>query len=58
MVFLHVNDVIAHAQATMEWFTAELREKFKVKSMVETFGVDKTRRILASLRMSAIFPSG
>ena len=27
VVFMHVNDILAHAQATMERFTAELGEK-------------------------------
>ena len=42
VVFVHVDDILAHAQVTMERFASELGEKFKVKSMVEEFGVDKT----------------
>ena len=44
VAFLHVDDIPAHVQETMERFTAELGEKFKVKSMVEKFGVEKGRR--------------
>ena len=44
MVLVHVDDILAHAQATMERFAAELGDKFKVKSMVEKFGVEKTTR--------------
>ena len=29
-VVVHVDDILAHAQATMERFTAELGRKFKV----------------------------
>ena len=36
-----MDDILAHAQATMERFVAELGGKFKVKSMVEKFGVEK-----------------
>ena len=41
---MHVDDILAHAQATMERFAAELGGKFKVKSMVEKFGVEKASR--------------
>ena len=46
MVIVHVDDMIAHAkdQATMERCAAELGGKFKVKSMVEKFGVEKASR--------------
>ena len=40
LVFVYVDGIIlAHVQATMERFTAELGEKFKVKTMVEKFGI-------------------
>ena len=50
VVIVHVDDNLAHAkdQATMERLTAELGSKFKVKSMVETFGVEKANRTPAS----------
>ena len=44
VVFVHVDDILAHTEATMERFAAELRETFIVKSMVEKFGVKKTSR--------------
>ena len=48
IVFMHVDDILYHAQATMKRFVAELGKRFKVKSMVETFGVKKTSRTRAS----------
>ena len=48
VVVLHVNDILAHAQATMDRFTAELKEKFKVKSMAEKLSVEKASRTPAS----------
>ena len=47
-MFTPVDDILAHAQATMERFAAELGEKLKMKSMVEKFGVEKARRTSAS----------
>ena len=41
VVFVHVDDILAHAQATMAKFAAELGRKFKVKSMVEKFDAKK-----------------
>ena len=35
VIFLRVDDILAHAQATMERFVIELGEKFQVKSIVE-----------------------
>ena len=58
VVFVHVNDILDHAQVKLEWFAVELGEKFKVKSMVEKFGVEKTSRIPAPLGLSTLFPSG
>ena len=58
VVFTHVDDILAHAQATMERFTAELAENFKVKSMMEKFGVKKARRTSASLGVSTLSLSG
>ena len=48
MVFRHVDNILAHAQATMEKFAAELGETFKVNSMVEKLGVEKARKTPAS----------
>ena len=42
----------------MERFTAELEEKFKVKSMVEKFDVEKTRRTPASSGVPTLSPRG
>ena len=58
VVFVHMDDILAHAQATMEMFAAGFGETFKVKSMVETFGVEKTSRTLASSGVSTLSPSG
>ena len=54
---MHVDDILAHAQATVERFTSELGETLKVKSMVEKFGVEKTRWTPASSGVSTLFPS-
>ena len=48
VVLIHMNDILAHAQVTMERFAADLGEKFKVKSIIDTFDVDKTSKALAS----------
>ena len=58
MVFMHVDDILAHTQVTMERFAGELGEHFKVKSMVEQFGVEKARRTPAFSRVSTFSPSG
>ena len=58
VVVVHVDDILAHAKATMERFTAELGGKFKVKSMVEKFGVEKTKWIPASSGVPTLSPSG
>ena len=57
VVVVHVDDILAHAkdQATRVRLTAELGENFQEKSMVEKFGVEKARRMPASLGMP-IFP--
>ena len=57
MVFVHVGDILVHAQATMKRFTAELGEKLKVKSMVKKFGIEKASRTPASSGVSALSPS-
>ena len=56
MVVVHVDNTLAHAkdQATMERFTAELGRKFKVKSMVEAFGVEKVSRTPSSLGLPTL----
>ena len=58
VVFMHVDNIPAHAQVTMEKFTAELGKKFKVKPMVEKFGVKKARGASASSGVPNISPSG
>ena len=60
VIIVHVDDILAHAkdQATMERLIAELGGKFKVKSMVETFGVEKASRAPASLGMHTLSQSG
>ena len=58
MVFMRVDDIVAHAHATMERFAAELGEKLKVKLMVENFGVEKARRTPASSEVPTPSSSG
>ena len=58
VVLVHTDDILAHAQATMEMFAAGFGETFKVKSMVKTFDVEKTSRTLASSGVSTLSPSG
>ena len=58
VVVVHVNNILAHAQATMERFVAGLGEKFKVKSMVKKFGVEKTSRTPGSSGVSTLASSG
>ena len=43
---MQVDGILAHTkdQATLARFTAVLGRKFKVKSMLEKFGVEKARR--------------
>ena len=48
VVVVHMDDILAPAQATMDRFAAELEGKFRVKSMVEKFGVKKVSRTPAS----------
>ena len=55
-VFMDVADIFAHAQATRERLAAELGEKFKVKSMLENFGVEKARRTPASSGVPTLSP--
>ena len=57
VVFMPVDDILAHAQATMKGFATELGEKFKVKSMAEKFGVEKTTRTPTSSVLT-FSPSG
>ena len=56
VVVVHVDDTLAHAkdQATMERIAAELRRKFKVKSMVEKFGVEKASWAPVSLDVTTL----
>ena len=55
VVVVHVDDILAHAQATMERFVAELEGKFRVKSTVEKFGVKKVSRTPAFSGMSTLY---
>ena len=57
MLFMHVDDILAHVQATMERFIAELGERFKVKSIVK-IDVKKTSRTPDYLGVSTLSPSG
>ena len=41
---MHVDDIFALAQLARERLSSELGETFKVKSMMEKFGVKKARR--------------
>ena len=58
VVFMLVDDILARTQVTMERFAAELGKKFKVKSMVEIFGVEKARRTPASSGVPTLSPKG
>ena len=58
VVFMHVDDILAHAQAAMWRFAAELGKRFKVKPMVEKFGVEKTSRTPASSGVTTLSRSG
>ena len=59
VVFEHVDDILARAEVTMERVAAELGETFKVKSIVEKFGVEKISRTPASWGRACTFsPSG
>ena len=58
VVFVHLDDILAHAQVAMERFAAKFRETFEVTSMVEKFGVEKTSRSPAFLGVSTFPPSG
>ena len=44
VIVVLVDDILAHAQSTMERFAAKLGGKFKVKYMVEKFDVEKASR--------------
>ena len=55
VVFVHVDDILAHAQATMGGSLLSLEARFEVKSMVEKFGVEKAGRTPASLGVSTFF---
>ena len=46
VIVVHMGDILAHAkdQATMERFAAGLGVKFKVKSVVETFSLEKASK--------------
>ena len=57
VVVVHVDDILAHAQATMEKFAAELGGKFKVKSMVESAASRRQRTPPASSGVSTLSPS-
>ena len=49
VVFVNMDGILAHVQATMERGSPlSLEERFKLKPMVEKFGVEKPRRTPAS----------
>ena len=54
VVVVHMDDILAHAQATMDSFAAELGGKFRVKSILEKFGVKKVSRTPASSVMPTL----
>ena len=58
MLVVHVDDNLAHAkdQATIGRFVAELEGKFEVKSIVETFSVEKASRTPAYSRVPVKVP--
>ena len=58
MVFVHGDNILAHAQATMERFVADFGEISKVKSMVDKLGVDKASTIPASSGVPTLSQSG
>ena len=58
VVFIHVDNIFAHAQATRERLVVNLGEKIKVKSMVEKFGVEKAMRTPASLGVPTLSSIG
>ena len=58
VVFMHVDDIFAHAQATKKRLAAGLGGRFKVKSMVEKVGVEKARRIPYFSGVTTLSPSG
>ena len=58
VVSIHVDGILAHAQATMERFAAELGQKFKAKSMAEKFGVEKAKMTPASSGVPSLSTSG
>ena len=57
VVFVHMDDILAHTQATMERLAAELVKNFKLKSMVEKLDVEKRSRTPASSGVSTLSPS-
>ena len=58
VVFVHVDDIRAHAQTTMERFVTELGKKLKVKSTGEKFSIEKTSRAPASSGALTLSPRG
>ena len=58
VMVVRAEDTLAHAQATMEKFAAELGQRFEVKSMAVKFGVEKAKRTPASLGVRTLSPSG
>ena len=54
----HVDGILAHVQASIERFAAELGEKFKVESVVEKFGIEKAKMIPAFSGVPTLSPSG
>ena len=55
VVFVHMDDILGHAR--WRGLAMSLEERFKVKSMVKKFGIEKTRRVPVSSRVSTLSSS-
>ena len=58
VVVVHVDVFLAHGQAILERFAAELRGIFKVKLIMETFDFVKASRTPASSGVPTLSQSG
>ena len=58
VAIVHVNDTLAHAQASIKRFAAEVGGIYKVKSIVEKFGVEQAMRTPYFSRVPTLSPSG
>ena len=55
VVLVHMDDILAHAQATVERFAAELGEKVSNDVDGKKFGVEKARKTPASSGVPTLF---